>query len=45
MLTETSMETDTGTDMDMDMLATVFDLGHDDSEGSDSAEFVLFNHS
>ena len=31
--------------MDMDMLATVFDHGHDDSEGFDSAELVLFNHS
>ena len=35
------METDTGTDMNRDMLATVFDHGHDDSEGFDSAEFVL----
>ena len=39
------METDIGTDMDMDKLATVLDHGHDDSEGFDSAEFVLFNHS
>ena len=31
----------TGTDMDMDILATVLDHGHDDSEGFDSAEFVL----
>ena len=30
--------------MDMDKLATVLDHGHDDSEGFDSAEFVLFNH-
>ena len=35
------METDIGTDMDMDKLATVLDHGHDDSEGFDSAEFVL----
>ena len=35
------METDIGTDMDMDMLATVLDHGHDDSKGFDSAEFVL----
>ena len=39
------METDIGTDMDMDILAMVLDHGHDDSEGFDSAEFVLFNHS
>ena len=38
------METDIGTDMDMDKLATVLDHGHDDSERFDSAEFVL-NHS
>ena len=38
-------ETDIGTDMDMDILAMVLDLGHDDSEGFDSAEFVLLNHS
>ena len=30
-----------GTDTDMDKLATVLDHGHDDSEGFDSAEFVL----
>ena len=35
----------TRTDIDMDILAMVLDLGHDDSEGFDSAEFVLFNHS
>ena len=29
----------------MDILAMVLDHGHDDSEGFDSAEFVLFNHS
>ena len=34
-------KTDIGTDMDMDILATVLDHGHDDSEGFDSAEFVL----
>ena len=34
-------ETDIGTDMDMGILATVLDHGHDDSEGFDSAEFVL----
>ena len=34
-------ETDVGTDMDMDILAMVLDHGHDDSEGFDSAEFVL----
>jgi len=38
-------ETDTGTNMNRDMLSTVFDQGHDDSEGFDSAELVLFNHS
>ena len=31
--------------MDMDILAMVLDHGHDDSEGFDSAEFVLFTHS
>ena len=30
--------------MDIDMLATVFDHGHDDLEGFDSTELVLFNH-
>ena len=40
-----TMETDIGTDMDMEILAKVLDLGHDDSEGFDCAEFVLFNHS
>ena len=29
----------------MDVLAMFLDHGHDDSEGFDSAEFVLFNHS
>ena len=28
-------------DIDMDILAMVLDHGHDDSEGFDSAEFVL----
>ena len=28
-------------DIDMDLLAMVLDHGHDDSEGFDSAEFVL----
>ena len=28
----------------MDILAMVLDHGHDDSEGFDSAEFVLYNH-
>ena len=32
-------------DIDMNILAMVLDHGHDDSEGFDSAEFVLFNHS
>ena len=31
----------TGIDIDMDILATVLDHGYDDSEGFDSAEFVL----
>ena len=31
----------TRTDIDMDILAMVLDHGHDDSEGFDSAEFVL----
>ena len=35
----------TRTDIDMDILAMVLDHGRDDSEGFDSAEFVLFNHS
>ena len=35
----------TRTDIDMDILAMVLDHGHDDSEGFDSAELVLFNHS
>ena len=35
----------TETDIDMDILAMVLDHGHDDLEGFDSAEFVLFNHS
>ena len=34
-------ETDIGTDKDFDILAMVLDHGHDDSEGFDSAEFVL----
>ena len=29
----------------MDTLVTVLDHGYDDSEGFDSAELVLFNHS
>ena len=33
------------TDIDMNILAMVLDHGHDDSEGFDSTEFVLFNHS
>ena len=39
------METDIGTGIDMDKLATVLGHGHDDSERFDSTEFVLFNHS
>ena len=31
----------TRTNTDMDILAIVLDHGHDDSEGFDSAEFVL----
>ena len=31
----------TRTDIDMDILAMVLDHGYDDSEGFDSAEFVL----
>ena len=40
---ETVTETDTETDTDL--LTNVLDHGHGYSNGFDSAEFVLFNHS
>ena len=42
-VTETDTETDT--EIDINMLIKVINHGHGYSNGFDSAEFVLFNHS
>ena len=43
--TVTKTDTETDTEIDTNMLIKVLDHGHGYSNGFDSAEFVLFNHS
>ena len=43
--TDTEMDVGTDTDTDIDKLITVLDHRYGYSNGFDSAEFVLFNHS
>ena len=43
--TVTETNTETETEIDTNMLTKVLDHGHGYSDGFDSADFVLFNHS